>query len=316
MHPKQLCLHGKQLGHDHVYEDLGNGTHKVTCKNDPLEVSIIEDHKYTVTTVNPTCETEGYILHECKLCKSSYKDNVIPAKGHNYVYRADNNISHTGTCTNDPSHKVTALHDTIDVVTAPTCEKEGYTIHTCKICGHVYRDNIVPALGHDDNIVVTKPTCDKEGYTTHTCKRCGRVVVDSKVPATGHNYTWIIDHPAEIGVAGAKHEQCVNCGAKKAAVSIPALKSNTRLLPIISSGKTTQKISWNKIPGAKYYKVYAADCGKSYKYVGTVKGTSFNRKGLKKGKYYKYYVQAVNTNGSMKKASAGSVPMTSMRMIS
>lgn len=249
------------MGHNHVYTNLGNGTHRVTCKNDPLEVSVIEDHSYTVTVVNPTCEAEGYTLHECKLCGYSYKDNIIPAKGHHYVYRPDDTVTHTATCTNDASHIIKEAHDTIDVVTAPTCTTEGYTTHTCKVCNFVYKDSVIPAKGH--------------------------------------HYTWIIDKNAEVGVAGSKHEQCTNCGDKKAAVSIPALKSNTRLLPVISSGKTSQKLKWNAIPDAEYYKVYAADCGETvYKCVGTTKGTSFSRTKLKKGRYYKYYVVAINKDDS------------------
>lgn len=325
------------LGHNHVYEDLGNGTHRVTCKNDPYEINIIEEHKYKESIVSPTCETQGYTLHKCELCGSSYKDTYTPAIGHNYVYGADNNVTHTGVCTKDPSHTVTFAHINTDVVTSSTCTTDGYTTHSCKICGHVYVDSIVPAKDHDWSSVVTKPTCTTDGYTTHTCKTCSKVVVDSVVKspghqytsivtaptctddgytthsckncghtykdsvvkAKGHTYTWVIDKEAEVGVAGSKHEECTACGSKKAAVTIAAKKSTTKLLPVITKNtKNAQTLSWNAIPGAEYYKVYGTKCGTSYVFLKNVTGTSWKRTGLKKATYYKYYVVAINKNGS------------------
>ena len=48
---------------------------------------------------------------------------------------------------------------------------------------------IVPALGHDYDEIVTAPTCTKEGYTTYICVFCDDEYVDNKVAATGHTYT-------------------------------------------------------------------------------------------------------------------------------
>ncbi len=41
---------------------------------------------------------------------------------------------------------------------------------------------------HDYKIVVTKPTCTEQGYTTHTCDMCGDNYVDDYVDANGHTY--------------------------------------------------------------------------------------------------------------------------------
>lgn len=40
------------------------------------------------------------------------------------------------------------VHSFTDIVTAPTCTEKGYTTHTC-VCGYVYKDSYVDALGHD-----------------------------------------------------------------------------------------------------------------------------------------------------------------------
>ena len=50
-------------------------------------------------------------------------------------------------------------HWYLDTVTEPTCTAEGYTAHTCAACGDRYRDQIVPALGHQ--------------YANGFCIRCG-----------------------------------------------------------------------------------------------------------------------------------------------
>lgn len=34
--------------------------------------------------VEPSCETEGYVLFTCSKCKTSYKGNIVEASGHNY----------------------------------------------------------------------------------------------------------------------------------------------------------------------------------------------------------------------------------------
>ena len=54
---------------------------------------------------------------------------------------------------------------------------------SCNICGETREK-----AGHNYVSVVTKPTCTAEGYTTHTCSICGNSYVDTKVAALGHKY--------------------------------------------------------------------------------------------------------------------------------
>ena len=56
------------------------------------------------------------------------------------------------------------VHDNNDVVTAPTCTEQGFTTHTCKVCGEVTVDSYVDALGHD--WIPATTTAPK------TCARC------------------------------------------------------------------------------------------------------------------------------------------------
>ena len=57
-------------------------------------------------------------------------------------------------------------------------------------------------------------------------------------------------------------------------------------------------VRWEKIPGAKYYVLYGAKCGRTetgftpYKKIKKVKGTTYNQKKRAKATYYKYLVIA------------------------
>lgn len=67
----------------------------------------------------------------------------------------------------------------------------------------------------------------------------------------------------------------------------PAVIAKTKL-----KGKKAEKVSWTKVKGATGYEVYFSKCGKKMKKIKTVKGTSFTKKGLKKGKSYRFYIKA------------------------
>ena len=64
-------------------------------------------------------------------------------------------------------------HTYESAITAPTCTEQGYTTHTCTVCGDSYTDSYVDAIGHNYESVVTAPTYEEQGYTTYTCTNCG-----------------------------------------------------------------------------------------------------------------------------------------------
>ena len=74
-------------------------------------------------------------------------------------------------------------HSYTETLTKPTCDKKGYTTHTCSKCGHSYTDGETAALGHKYTSVVTSPTATAQGYTTHTCDNCGHSYKDSYTDA-------------------------------------------------------------------------------------------------------------------------------------
>ncbi|MGM9599871.1 MAG: S-layer homology domain-containing protein, partial [Faecousia sp.] len=127
------------------------------------------------------------------------------------------------------------------IVTAPTCTEQGYTTHTCTVCGDSYVDTYVDALGHDfGEWTQTKaPTCTEKGAEKRTCSRCDTFetreidalghteVVDAAVPATcteagkteGKHCSvcnTVLVVQEEISALGHKYENgvCVQCGEK------------------------------------------------------------------------------------------------------
>ena len=81
----------------------------------------------------------------------------------------------------------TVPHKYESLVTAPTCAEQGYTTHTCSVCGVSYKDTYV-SVPHIYESVVTAPTCAEQGYTTHTCTVCGDNYKDTYVSVDGHNF--------------------------------------------------------------------------------------------------------------------------------
>ena len=75
------------------------------------------------------------------------------------------------------------------VVVPATCDTDGYTEHTCSKCGKKYKDNIVPAYGHQlgEWIIDREASCSEDGLMHQVCATCGEYVT-YVTPATGH--TW------------------------------------------------------------------------------------------------------------------------------
>ena len=81
-------------------------------------------------------------------------------------------------------------HDYTDntTVVPPTCTADGYTLHTCKLCGESYTSDTVPATGHSLASTAFAPTCTTEGYISYICQFCDYSYEEIVAPASGHAY--------------------------------------------------------------------------------------------------------------------------------
>lgn len=61
-----------------------------------------------------------------------------------------------------------------DTITEPLCDDEGYTEHTCEVCGYYYYDTYTAALGHTftDWYVYTDPEGIEPSEERRDCERC------------------------------------------------------------------------------------------------------------------------------------------------
>ena len=98
----------------------------------------------------------------------------------------------------------------------------------CTVCGNPYGEKDADHHTGDTEVRDKKEaSCTENGYTGDTyCKACdAKLQTGSVIPAAGHTFEWKIDKEAQVGTAGAKHEECTVCGYAKEAVEIPALKA-------------------------------------------------------------------------------------------
>ena len=105
-------------------------------------------------------------------------------------------------------------HDYTLEVIAPSCTSDGYTLHSCTICGEIYKTDKVPATGHSygEWVIDAEPTCHSDGSKYRECS-CGEVqtiIIDSD----GHNYAVKSETKPSCTRAGSVTYRCNDCGAE------------------------------------------------------------------------------------------------------
>ena len=139
----------------------------------------------------PTCTEIGWNEYDtCSRCDyTTYQE--IPALKHKLVH-----------------------HD----AKAPTCTEIGWDEYdACQREGCDYTTKVeIPAPGHDYTEKVVKPTCEKGGYTLHTCKKCNDSYKDHQTKTLLHWYgEWTSNgdgtHSATCKRKDCKHVSKTEC---------------------------------------------------------------------------------------------------------
>ena len=139
----------------------------------------------------PTCTEIGWEEYDtCSRCDyTTYQE--IPALKHNLVH-----------------------HD----AKAPTCTEIGWEeYNTCSRCDYTTYQEI-PVLGHDYAEEVVKPTCEKDGYTLHTCKKCNDSYKDHWTQMRMHWYGEWTNNGDGTNSAACKREGCNHVGKTQCAI--------------------------------------------------------------------------------------------------
>ena len=106
-----------------------------------------------------------------------------PAEGSENSKPAESSDTSSSSGNTNPS-QTAHTHKYKTTVVKPTCTEDGYTLHTCS-CGDSYKDNEVPATGHELDTwtlrTVKAPTYTEPGIHERQCLNCGEWVVDESM---------------------------------------------------------------------------------------------------------------------------------------
>ena len=174
-----------------VVTTVDNG-HTDTCT-----VTVDHEHSYTSAVTEPTCTEEGYTTYTCSSCGDSYVGDKVGVLGHTDAANdGDHRCDRTG-CNEDNVTEHTGG--------TATCTEQA----ECSDCGAKYGS----VKGHSYTTAVTEPTCTDQGYTTHTCGVCGHSYVDDYTPITDHSFgEWETTKEATWTEKGEQQRKC-KCGA-------------------------------------------------------------------------------------------------------
>ena len=141
----------------------------------------------------PTCTETGWEEYDtCSRCDyTTYQE--IPALKHDLVH-----------------------HD----AKAPTCTEIGWNEYdACQREGCDYTTKVeIPAPGHDYTEKVVKPTCEKVGYTLHTCKKCNDSYKDHQTKTLLHWYGEWTSNGDGTHSATCKRKDCKHVGKTECAI--------------------------------------------------------------------------------------------------
>ena len=103
---------------------------------------------------------------------------------------------------------------------APTCTEIGWNEYdACQREGCDYTTKVeIPAPGHDYTEKVVKPTCEKVGYTLHTCKNCNDSYKDHQTKTLLHWYGEWTSNGDGTHSAACKREDCKHVSKTECAI--------------------------------------------------------------------------------------------------
>ena len=116
----------------------------------------------------------------------------------------------------DPNNHDLVHHD----AKAPTCTEIGWDEYdACQREGCTYTTKVeIPAPGHDYTEKVVKPTCEKGGYTLHTCKNCHDSYKDQQTKTLLHWYGEWTSNGDGTHSAACKRKDCKHVSKTECAI--------------------------------------------------------------------------------------------------
>lgn len=205
--PSKCFRCGDEVGEvgSHDYIEATCTTPK-TCRYCNEVVGTANGHNYERKTKKATCKEAGAIYDECSVCKDVQIIQTEDKLPHELVHHDGKPAEciKTGyeaydTCKNCDYTTYKELpilmHNYVETVVAPTCESNGYTLHSCTRCKNSYRTNEKAKLPHkESDWIISEPaTCVDSGKEIIECEVCHTITNEREIEALGHD---IINHEA------------------------------------------------------------------------------------------------------------------------
>lgn len=224
------------------------------------------------------------------------------------------------------------VHSYSEIVTAPTCQSEGYTTYTC-LCGSSYKDNYTAKTNHSKvSDAAVKATLSADGKTAGShCRVCSAVITKQKkvykvsnISLSKSSFTYnakiqkpsvtVKDSTGKALISGTDYTLTYSNSASKSTgkysvkVTLKGSYKGSKTLyytiapkavtslKVASPSKKTAKISFEKATGASGYEIYYRLSGSSsYKKLTTTTKNTFAYSKLKSSKTYYFKVRAFKT---------------------
>ena len=275
-----------------------DGSKSIHCKNCDVtrnSEAIPGGHQWAddfTVDKEPTCTEAGSKSVHCTVCDQKKYVVTIPAAGHAWgAWEKLNDAQHQRVCEADASHMEKADHrwDSGKVTKDPSIGQAGEKTFTCYDC-QATRAEEIPALdpGNITPVIPTEP--------------------DQPTPDQPDT-----DRSQQMGADGTALGPGASAEAAEAFITSANMDSDPAgsvFLPLqlksVKQTKTSLKVQWKKVSGAKKYMIFGNKCGtkNKMKKLTTVTKTNFNvkkaaGKKVKKGKYYKFVVVALDENNNV-----------------
>ena len=195
------------------------------------EIPSLDKTYHILQVVAPTCTSEGYTIYECNEVPGlTYKGDFTDKTPHTYdegvvtkeatIYEKGVKTFTCSACGDTYTEDIPMVEKTWhkgDTV-APTCTEDGYTMHECvEDATKSFKDNIVPALGHEYKEVTTPATCKDAGSVDKVCERCNDKQHVRDIPVN-EEHQWdegVITKEPTATEPGIKTYTCTVCNKTK-----------------------------------------------------------------------------------------------------
>ena len=271
------------------------GTKDITFVIDKASISSatvsLPEQTYTYNgsahTPEPTVKIGNSTLTKDKDYSVSYSNNTN-------VGTATVTITGKGSCTGTKTATFTIAPADLSSATV-TLPDQTYTYN-----GSAFTPEPTVKIG---NNTLKKDKDYSVSYSNNTNAGTATVTITGKGSCTGtKEITFVINPAPDTTKPGTSVENAEKFITGLTNDNDPAGSDyQTLQAKAIKVTKSSVKLSWKRVSGAKGYIIYGNKCGKKNKYkkIKTVTKTSYTQKKLKKGTYYKYLIVAYDKDNKV-----------------